>query len=120
MIKTVTLSQAQYAYDNQFDPRLEVECDDDHYEDCEYHRTELVEQYVTHANARDFDDLCQGYVNGDPNAWLTKLIGFEENHWAHKFVADELEALANDVYPSDDEIEAAAERSAKAVYALYN
>ena len=118
MIKTVTLSQAQYAYDNLSDPRLEVEYDDDHYEDCEYHRTELVEQYVTHANARDFDDLCQGYVNGDPNAWLAKLIGFEEGHWAFQFVVDELEILINDVYPSDDEIEAAAERSAKAVYAL--
>lgn len=93
MIKTVTFSQAQAAYDNQFDPRLEVECDDD-YEDCEYHRTELVEQYVTHANARDFDDLCSWRVDGDPTTWLAKLIGFEEGHWAFQFVADELEALA--------------------------
>ena len=35
---------AQNAYDNQFDPRLEA--DDDHYEDNDGNRTELVEQYV--------------------------------------------------------------------------
>ena len=109
-------SAAQYAYDNLSDERLEA--DDDQYEDWEGNRIELVEQYVTHANARDFDDLCQGYVKGDPNAWLANLIGFEEGHWAFQFVVDELEILINDVYPSDDEIEAAAERSAKAVYAL--
>ena len=110
--------KCQAAYDNQFDPLLELEYDDSEYEECEYHRIELVEKFVTHANAQTFDDLCQGYVNGDPNAWLTKLIGFEEGHWAFQFVTDELEALTADVYPSDDEIEADAERGAKAVYAL--
>jgi len=93
MIKTVTFSQAQAAYDNQFDPRLEVECDDD-YEDCEYHRTELVEQYVTYANAVAFDNLCSWKIEGDPTAWLEEKIGFPEGHWAHTFVANELEALA--------------------------
>jgi len=84
---------AQNAYDNQFDPRLEAEYDDDHYEDCEYHRTELVEQYVTYANAVAFDNLCSWKIAGDPNAWLAEQIGFPEGHWAHQFVGDELEAL---------------------------
>jgi hypothetical protein len=107
---------AQNAYDNQFDPRLEA--DDDHYEDNDGNRTELVEQYVTHANARDFEELYSWRVDGDPVQWLADLIGFPEGHWAFQFVADELEALANDYYPSDDEIEADAERGAKALYAL--
>jgi len=111
-------AKAQAAYDNLYDVDAEVDFWDDHYEDNEGNRTELVEQYVTHANAQTFDDLCSWRVDGDPTVWLAKLIGFEEGHWAHKFVADELEALTNDFYPSDDEIEADAERGAKAVYAL--
>lgn len=114
MYKIITASAAQWAYDNL----SEVEAEYDDYEDCEYHRIELVEKYVTYANARDFAALCWREVEGDPNAWLTKLIGFEEGHWAFQFVTEELEGLVDS--PSDDEIEAAAERSAKAVYALYN
>jgi len=113
-IKKISFEAAQNAYDNMAEP----EFDEDQYEDNEGNRTELVEQYVTHANAQTFEDLYSWRVDGDPNAWLTKLIGFEEGHWAWQFVADELEALANDVDPSDDEIEADAERGAKAVYAL--
>ena len=94
--------------------------DDLGFEDCEYHRTALVEKFVTHANAKVFEDLYSWRVDGDPNAWLADLIGLPEGHWAHKFVSEELETLANDFYPSDDEIEADAERGAKAVYALYN
>jgi hypothetical protein len=85
-------AKAQAAYDSQFDPRLEA--DDDHYEDCEGNRTELVEQYVTHANAKAFEDLYSWKVDGDPVQWLADLIGFPEDHWAWQFVADELEALA--------------------------
>jgi hypothetical protein len=90
MIKTVTLSQAQYAYDNMAEP----EFDEDQYEDNEGNRTELVEQYVTHANAKAFEDLYSWKVDGDPVQWLADLIGFPEDHWAWQFVADELEALA--------------------------
>jgi hypothetical protein len=111
-------AKAQAAYDNLYDVEAEVDFGDDYYEDNEGNRTELVEQYVTHANAQTFDDLSSWRVDGDPTEWLAKLIGFEEGHWAHKFVADELEALTNDFYPSDDEIEADAERGAKAFYAL--
>jgi hypothetical protein len=67
--------------------------DEDDYTDCEYHRIELVEQYVTYANAVAFDNLCSWKIEGDPNAWLEEKIGFPDGHWAHQFVADELEAL---------------------------
>jgi hypothetical protein len=93
-INTISFAAAQYAYDNLSDERLEAEYDDDHYEDCEYHRTELVEQYVTYANAVAFDNLCSWKIEGDPTAWLEEKIGFPEGHWAHTFVANELEALA--------------------------
>jgi hypothetical protein len=86
--------KCQAAYDNLYDVRAEVEFDDDQYEDNEGNRTELVEQYVTHANAKAFEDLYSWKVDGDPVQWLVDLIGFPEDHWAWQFVANELEALA--------------------------
>jgi len=87
-------AKAQAAYDNLYDVDAEVDFGDDYYEDNEGNRTELVEQYVTHANAKAFEDLYSWKVDGDPVQWLADLIGFPEDHWAWQFVADELEALA--------------------------
>jgi hypothetical protein len=94
-MKTVTFEQAQAAYDNRYDVEAEFEFDDE-YEDSDFHRTELVEMFVTYANAEYFSKLCWREVEGDPNAWIEKLIGHPEGHWAHQFVVDELEALSEE------------------------
>jgi hypothetical protein len=106
-IKVNRISQqaAQWAYDNACPPD---DADDEFgYEECEYHKTQLVERFVTYANAAEFQDS---------DTFVESLTGFPEGHWANEFVAQELADLIDEYYPSDDQIEAAAERSAK--YAL--
>ena len=87
MIKTVTLSQAQYAYDNRFDASLEVpfDADFDDFLPTEENKTYLVETFVTYHNAVAFE--------GNDMEWLAKKIQFPADYWATEFVADELEAL---------------------------
>ena len=82
----------------------------DGFDETEANKTMLVERFVTYANAQEFDALRS-------ETFIERISGFKEGHWANDFIAQELCDLI-DEYPSDDEIEAAAERSAKAVYAL--
>ena len=85
MIKTVTFSQAQYAYDNMAEPEF-----DEDYEmamdDNEANRTRLVEQFVTYANAKDLGEF--GFHKA--TEWVAKLIDEPEHSWAVEFVAEEL------------------------------
>ena len=87
MIKTVTLSQAQYAYDNMAEPEPDYD-----YEmamdDTEANRTRLVEQFVTYANMKAA--VAAGYAD----EWIADLIGEPEHSWAVEFVGIELGELA--------------------------
>ena len=98
------IQAVQWAYDNACPPD---DADDEFgYEECEYHKTQLVERFVTYANAEEFDALRS-------DTFIETLTGFPEGHWANEFVAQELCDLIDDYSPSDEEIEANAERSAK-------
>lgn len=80
------MTAAQYAYDNQYDSRLEVPLDGDDFPPTDENKTYLVERFVTYANAAAFESIrCM--------EWLGRQIGFEADHWSVGFVADELEAL---------------------------
>jgi hypothetical protein len=82
------MNAAQNAYDNRSDARLEVPFDAafDDFPPTEENKTYLVEQFVTYHNAVAFEDFnCL--------QWLSKQIGFDADHWATEFVADELEEL---------------------------
>lgn len=81
------MNAAQNAYDNRFDPRLEVPFDAgfDDFPPTEENKTYLVEQFVTYHNAVAFE--------GSSMEWLSKQIGFDADYWATEFVADELEEL---------------------------
>jgi len=98
----ISQQAAQWAYDNACPPD---DADDEFgYEECEYHKTQLVERFVTYANAEEFDALRS-------DTFIETLTGFPEGHWANEFVAQELCNLIDDYSPSDEEIEANAERS---------
>ena len=84
-IKTISFASAQWAYDNmsppEFDEDLEPAMDD-----TAFNRTRLVEQFVTHANAKALDAF--GFERS--TEWVAKLIDEPEHSWAVEFVADEL------------------------------
>jgi len=110
----------EFDYDDESHNYVVTGCEDDNWdydfdplylEECEENKTMLVEKFVTYANAAEFDALRS-------DTFIETLTGFPEGHWANEFVAQELCDLIDEYYPSDDEIEANAERSAKAVYAL--
>jgi hypothetical protein len=77
--------KAQYVYDNMAEPEF-----DEDYEmamdDNEANRTMLVEQFVTYANAQEFEKF--GFDKS--TEWVAKLIDEPEHSWAVEFVADEL------------------------------
>lgn len=87
-ITKISFAAAQWAYDNMSPPEV-----DEDYEmamdDTPFNRTKLVEEFVTHANAKALDAF--GFHNS--TEWVAKLIGEPEHSWAVEFVADELGEL---------------------------
>ena len=84
-IKTISFASAQWAYDNMSPPEFDEDLDPA-MDDTPFNRTWLVEQFVTHANAKALDKV--GFDNS--TQWVARLIDEPEHSWAVEFVADEL------------------------------
>ena len=84
-IKTISFASAQWAYDNMSPPEFDEDFDPA-MDDTAFNRTRLVEQFVTHANAK----ALEAYGFHRSTEWVAKLIDEPENSWAVEFVADEL------------------------------
>jgi hypothetical protein len=81
-------AKAQAAYDNMAAPEFDEDLDPA-MDDNEANRTWLVEQFVTHANAKALETF--GFERS--TEWVAKLIDEPEHSWAVEFVADELGSL---------------------------
>ena len=103
----------EFDYDDESHNYVVTGCEDDNWdydsdplylEECEENKTMLVEKFVTYANAREFDEIRS-------DTFIERISGYPEGHWANDFIAQELCDLIDDYSPSDEEIEANAERS---------
>ena len=86
--KKISFESAQWAYDNMSPPEFDEDLDPA-MDDTPFNRTWLVEQFVTHANAKALDAF--GFHRA--TEWVAKLIDEPEHSWAVEFVADELGEL---------------------------
>jgi len=84
-IKTISFAAAQWAYDNMAEPEVDEDFEPA-MDDTAFNRTRLVEQFVTHANAK----ALEAYGFHRSTEWVAKLIDEPEHSWANEFVADEL------------------------------